>query len=157
MKTIFFVLLFALVAGCATNPNIARNQLMLYIAEERPKALAGTITWTSFYQGQMNLAKSFPDSLNGKYELIADMTEALNMAQQYESGKISKEDFYKWRETGNAASAAKAAQSEKNRAQCEYEARAASASVQATGRSGINFDQIFKERELFELCMRAKQ
>ncbi len=129
----------------------------MYIAAERPKALAGSIKWTSYYQSFINLLNSFADSTPGKYNLIAEMTEGLNMAREFEAGRISKEEFYKWRETGNAAAAARAAQATKTRAQCEYEAKSASAGVQATGRSGINFDQLFKERELFELCMKTKQ
>ncbi len=159
MKNILLALLTALAAtGCAVNNfSNSQNQARMYVADERPKALSGSIKWTAYYQGFINLANSFPDSTPGKYNLIAEMTEGLNMAREFEAGRISKEDFYKWRETGNAAAAARAAQATKTRAQCEYEAKSASASVQATGRSGINFDQLFKERELFELCMKTKQ
>jgi hypothetical protein len=158
MKNFILALSIILATGCAaTNINNAENQARMYMAEERPKALSGTIKWTAYYQGFINLANSFPDSTPGKYNLIAEMTEGLNMARGYEAGRISKDEFFKWREAGNAAAAARASQAAKTRAQCEYEAKSASASVQATGRSGINFDQLFKERELFELCMKSKQ
>lgn len=158
MHKAILVIAIAILGGCATAPsNPAQNQVIMYIAEERPKAIAGTIKWTTYYQGAINLANTYPDSAPGKFQLIAEMTEALGMARQYEAGRISKEEFYKWREDGNAATAARAAKAANTRAQCEYEAKSASAGVQATGRSGINFDQLFKERELFELCMKTEQ
>ena len=58
---------------------------------------------------------------------------------------------------GNSRAASQKTSYEKNRAQCEYEAKSGSAGVRDTGRSGLNFDQMFKEKELFELCMRARQ
>lgn len=41
--------------------------------------------------------------------------------------------------------------------ECTYEATKGAAAVQATGRSGINFDQMYKEEELFNLCMASKR
>jgi len=41
--------------------------------------------------------------------------------------------------------------------ECTYEAKKGAASVQATGRSGLNFDQMYKEEELFNLCMASKR
>jgi hypothetical protein len=41
--------------------------------------------------------------------------------------------------------------------ECTFEAKKGAAAVQATGRSGLNFDQFFKEQELFNLCMASKQ
>lgn len=40
---------------------------------------------------------------------------------------------------------------------CKFEATKGAAAVQASGTSGINFDQIFKEWELFSLCMKSEQ
>jgi hypothetical protein len=79
------------------------------------------------------------------------------MAQEYEAGRISKVDFYKWREDSNAKAQASNASFQKNKAQCEYEAKAGAAGVKDTGHSGLNLDQVFKENELFNLCMKAKQ
>lgn len=41
--------------------------------------------------------------------------------------------------------------------ECTFEAKKAAAAVQPSGRSGFNFDQLFKEQELFNLCMASKQ
>jgi len=41
--------------------------------------------------------------------------------------------------------------------ECTYEAKKGAAAVQATGRSGLNLDQMFKEQELFNLCMASKR
>jgi hypothetical protein len=41
--------------------------------------------------------------------------------------------------------------------ECTFEAKKGAAAVQSTGRSGLNFDQFFKEQELFNLCMASKQ
>ena len=40
--------------------------------------------------------------------------------------------------------------------QCEYEAKSATASMPNNSRSGVNFEQMFKEKELFNLCMKNK-
>jgi hypothetical protein len=40
--------------------------------------------------------------------------------------------------------------------ECNYESKKGAAAVQATGRSGLNLDQMYKEIELFNLCMDSK-
>lgn len=147
-----------LLSGCVTNPVTKYNEeISLYIAENRPKALGGSMPWSKFYEGALAITQQIPTNAAGRSVPISFWLEALNMAKEYEAGRMTKEAFYKWREEGNAKNAAQAAAAQKNRAQCEYEAKAGSAAVRDTGRSGINFDQIYKERELFELCMKAKQ
>lgn len=159
MKKLLLSTLFAtLLSGCVTNP-VAKytDEHNLYVAENRPKAMAGSLSWSSYYAGGLAVAESVPPNIPGRMDAIIRWRESINMAREYEAGRISKEDFYKWREAGNARVEAQNATYKKNRAQCEYEAKAGAAAVQATGRSGLNFDQMFKERELFELCMNAKQ
>lgn len=39
---------------------------------------------------------------------------------------------------------------------CNYEAKKATASMPNTSSSGINFEQMLKEKELFNLCMKSK-
>jgi hypothetical protein len=80
----------------------------------------------------------------------------INVAKEYEGGRLTKEEFYKWREASNAKAEAKNNTNQKNQAQCEYEAKVGAAGVRDTGRSGLNLDQIYKEKELFDLCMKAK-
>lgn len=141
-----------LLSGCVTNPSVNVAQAAnAYVAENRPKAMSGSIKWSTYYEGLVELAKksqSIP---------VSDWIEAVNMAKEFEAGRISKDDFYRWREEGNARAKLQNDVNQKNRAQCEYEAKTGAAAVQATGRSGLNFDQMFKERELFELCMKARQ
>jgi hypothetical protein len=158
MKFFLFAMLAALLSGCVTNPAVKySDDAKMYVAENRPKALGGTMSWSAYYAGLLAIAESIPPNAQGRIDVISNWREAISMAREYESGRITKEDFYKWREEGNARNEAKNASYKKNQAQCEYEARTGAAAVQATGRSGLNFDQIYKERELFELCMKAKQ
>jgi hypothetical protein len=151
-KLIFLALFGMLLSGCVTNPSVnAAQAANVYVAENRPKAMSGSIKWSTYYEGLVELAKQ-----SNSFQL-SDWIEAVNMAKEFEAGRISKEDFYKWREDGNARVKLQNSVNQKNRAQCEYEAKAGAAAVQATGRSGLNLDQMFKEKELFELCMKAKQ
>jgi hypothetical protein len=159
MKKLLLSALFAaLLSGCVTNPAVKYfDDAKMYIAENRPKALGGTMSWTAYYAGGLAIAESIPPNVQGRIDAISMWRESISMAREYETGRITKEEFYKWREEGNARAEAEKASYKKNQAQCEYEARTGAAAVQATGRSGLNFDQMYKERELFELCMKAKQ
>lgn len=159
MKKLALTLLTTIfINGCAINPGAQYfNEAKTYISEYRPKALGGTISWSSYYEGGLALAERIPLNVQGRIDEVSQWRESLNMAREYEAGRITKEQFYKWREEGNAKIEAQNAAYLRIRAQCEYEAKTGAAGVQATGRSGINFDQMFKERELFELCIKAKQ
>lgn len=159
MKYIYLLasLLIAL-SGCVTNPvDKYAEDIQLYIAENRPKAIGGSLKWTTYYEGGLAIAKQIPSHVRGRSHQISDWLESINVAKEYEAGNLTKEEFYKWRETVNARAEAKNSAIRKNAAQCEYEAKAGAAGVRDTGKSGINFDQIYKEKELFDLCMKAKQ
>jgi hypothetical protein len=150
--------IFLLLSGCVTNPAIKYSEdINIYVAENRPKALGGSMQWSKFYEGALAIAQQIPPNVTGRSVPISHWLEALNMAKEYEAGRMTKEAFFKWREEGNAKAEAQNVAAQRNRAQCEYEAKAGAAAVRDTGRSGLNFDQIYKERELFELCMKAKQ
>ena len=127
------------------------------MAENRPKALSGALSWSAYYAGVIVILEKIPLNVEGRNDEINSWRESLSMAKEYEAGRISKEDFYKWRQDANTKAEAKQSKNQKTRALCEYEAKAGAAGVQDTGRSGLNFDQMFKEKELFELCMKAKQ
>ena len=159
MKYIYILAsLVVVLSGCAINPAVKYNEdIQLYIAENRPKALAGSLKWTTFYEGGLAIANQIPPHVQGRSVQISDWNESINVAKEYEAGNLTKEEFYSWREAYNARAEAKNAAIRKNIAQCEYEAKSAAAGVRASGTSGINFDQIFKEKELFDLCMKAKQ
>jgi hypothetical protein len=157
-KSIFFALIALLLSGCVTNPATKYiEDAKLYVAENRPKALAGSISWRAYYAGGLEIAERIPPNVQGRFDQIVSWRESIAMANEFEAGRITKEDFFKWREEGNARAAAQGAAYKKNQAQCEYEAKTGAAAVQATGRSGLNFDQMFKEKELFQLCMKARQ
>lgn len=159
MKKIALILFIALwLSGCITNPATQFNEeLRTHTSVNRPKAMGGTITWSEYYSGALAIAERIPSNVPSRFETISSIREAISMAQEYEAGRISKEDFYKWRESLNAKAESNKIANQKNSAQCEYEAKAGAAAVRDTGRSGLNFDQMYKEKELFELCMRAKQ
>lgn len=157
-KLLLTISVLFILSGCVTNPLVKYvEDAKYYTAANRPKALGGSIQWSTYYEGMLAIAQQVPANTPGRSNLISDWTEALNMAKEFESGRISKEAFFKWREDNNSKAASNSSAYEKNRAQCEYEAKSGAAAVRDTGRSGLNFDQVFKERELFELCMRAKQ
>ena len=158
-KKIFLISsVLVLLAGCVTNPMVKYvDDIKYYTAMNRPKALGGSMQWSSYYEGALAIALQLPANTPGRSVQVSDWTEALNMAREYEAGRITKEAFFKWREDSNSRASSQSSAYEKNRAPCEYEARAGAAAVRDTGRSGLNFDQLYKERELFELCMKAKQ
>lgn len=157
-KLLFIFAAIFVLSGCVTNPLVQYvDDVKYYTAQNRPKALGGSIQWSTYYEGALAIAQQIPVNTPGRSSQISDWTEALSMAKEYEAGRITKEQFFKWREDGNSRAASQKTSYEKNRAQCEYEAKSGSAGVRDTGRSGLNFDQMFKEKELFELCMRARQ
>lgn len=131
--------------------------MKVYIAENRPKAIGGTISWSEYYTGALTISQQIPANSPARSDQISQWLEALNMAKEFEAGRITKEYFYKWREEGNARIEAQNSTNQKIKAQCEYEARVGAAGVKDTGRSGLNIDQIYKEQELFNLCLKAKQ
>jgi hypothetical protein len=154
---ILFTLSISILVGCAINPAVKYvEEMKLYIAENRPLALSGTIKWTTYYEGGLSLAKKIPPNIQGRSDEISDWLESINVAKEYEAGRLTKEEFYKWREASNAKVEANNNTNRKNHAQCEYEAKVGAAGVRDTGRSGLNLDQIYKEKELFDLCMKAK-
>ena len=159
MKHFNLLLLFlSILVGCAINPTVKYvEEMKLYIAENRPLALSGTIKWTAYYEGGLLIAKKIPPNIQGRSDAISDWLESINVAKEYEAGHLTKEEFYKWREVTNAKADATNNSNRKNQAQCEYESKVGAAGVRDTGRSGINFDQMFKEIELFDLCMKTKQ
>ncbi len=158
MKNFLFALFALLLSGCVTNPATQYfDDAKMYVAENRPKAMGGVISWSSYYTGGLAIAERIPPHIQGRINQISIWREAISMANEFEAGRITKEDFYKWREAGNAKDEAENIAYKNNQARCEYEAKTGAAAVQATGRSGLNFDQMFKEKELFELCMKAKK
>lgn len=157
-KKVIGLIVCSSIFGCAVDQGAQiYDTAARYTAENRPKVLAGTLSWTEYYSRILALAESLPPNHPNRSREVSRWLEALGMAREYEAGRISKEAFYKWREDENRADAAKNEVDRKNRAVCEYEAKSAAAGVIDRGRSGINFDQIFKERELFELCMKSRQ
>ena len=157
-KIVLVASLLLLLSGCVSNPVVKYvDDIKLCAAENRPKALGGSMQWSAYYEGALALAHQIPANVQERSTVIFDWIEALNMAREYESGRISKEAFHKWREESNAKDEARVTANRKNQAQCEYEAKTGAAAVRDTGRSGLNFDQMYKEKELFELCMKAKQ
>ena len=156
-----YVLLAVLVSGCALQNAYTirgiKNDINSYVAEYKPKAIAGSIKWTEYYQGVIDRVKGFPDGTEGKGVLLIQWTEMYNVAKNYEDGKMTKDEFYQWRDSVNNRDLVAADKYKKLVAECQYESVKGSASVVATGRSGLNFDQAFKEQQIFDLCMQAKQ
>ena len=158
MKYLLSLLIVVALTGCVANPSVKYvEDIKSYIAEDRPKALGGSLKWSTYYEGGLAIAKQIPSNIQGRSDQINDWLESINVAKEYEAGRLTKDEFYKWREEFNAKALAKGKIIRKNQAQCEYEAKAGAAGVRDTGRSGLNFDQIYKEKELFDLCMKAKE
>jgi hypothetical protein len=83
--------------------NTIANELMAYTAVNRPRAMGGTITWSSYYSGAFTIAEKISSSVKNQLYLVSAFREGIGMAQEYEAGRISKEDFEKWRENMNAS------------------------------------------------------
>ena len=82
--------------------NTIANELMAHTAVNRPKAMGGTITWNAYYSGGLSIAEKISSSDKNQLYLVSSLREGIGMAQEYEAGRISKEDFEKWRESMNA-------------------------------------------------------
>lgn len=82
--------------------NAIANELMTYTSVNRPKAMGGTITWSAYYLGALTIAEKISSSAKNQLYLVSSFREGIGMAQEYEAGRISKEDFEKWRESMNA-------------------------------------------------------
>jgi len=160
LKILHIAALIFTLSACATQNTAivqqTQSEIASYTSENRPKAMSGAIKWSALYQGYIDIYKKLPNDTKGKIEAVTYWVEALNIAREYEEGRLSKEDFYKWRENANNNMTSSADKNSKAIAECKYQAATGAAAVTATGRSGLNFDQMYKEKELFELCMKTK-
>ena len=166
----YFLMIFTvlLMTGCANQTKLKLDDLRNTANEMKPKAEAGTIKWSDYYQIMVDKVKELPPTLNGRDKEIQEYYYGIEMAKKYESGQMSKEDFYKWRESSNASSAQRSEQFNKAKAECEYEAvsRANPNSSVEYGGNNINrklsssitggYEIAMRQNEIFALCMKAK-
>jgi hypothetical protein len=104
MKSLILIIVSAVaITGCTTpsrnseiDPRFAA--LKTYSTEYRPKAVAGEIAWSDYYNGayQRALASNVPG------EHLALINQMIWNSEQFEAGKISKEEFT-YRQRDNSA------------------------------------------------------
>jgi hypothetical protein len=114
------LILAAALAGCASNPVV--GNLQRYVATQKPRAEAGEIKWSEYFQGAYNLGVL----ANVPGDTLERLNNGAHSAELYESGAISKAEFdYQRRALGAADITA-----QQGRAQ---QARQASAAQLAAG------------------------
>lgn len=89
-KIICAVMVATISVGCTMNrrgPDY--SALTVYSKENRPQAESGTIPWSQYYKG----AYSKMLEVGAPGFALAGMNESINTALQYESGKITKDEF----------------------------------------------------------------
>jgi len=95
LKILFAALISAAVlSGCAaptqvSSPDPRVVEFRNYVSANRPRAEAGQIKWSDYYSGgyQRAVDANFP----GEY--LALLNQMIWNSQQFESGKISQEEF----------------------------------------------------------------
>jgi hypothetical protein len=84
------IILAALVlAGCATGPTQEVMDYHSFIAQQKPRAEAGEIKWSTYYKGLF--AKASAASAPGY--LLSALNQSSGVALRYEAGQISKDQF----------------------------------------------------------------
>jgi hypothetical protein len=92
MKTIYALIVAALVAGCATSAPMVppgQQELLSYVQANRAKAEAGQLPWSVYYKGvyqRLSAANAPGDMLGRANQLILD-------AERYEAGNMTKAEF----------------------------------------------------------------
>ena len=168
MKKFIFLFLLALMVGCATQEQALSSYLSRYYQTNVVKAESGEIQWSDFYQAMVERAQRLPDSMATKSFLVAKYSEGVVMAKQYESGKMSKADFYTWRENVNQEGKDKASQMARFQAECKFEAVSRANPNSSVEYNGYNqnkqlssaivggYEIAMRQNEIFELCINSK-
>jgi hypothetical protein len=158
-----------LMVGCAVNPA---QQLMTkineHVAINRPKAELGVIKWSDYYSEMLELVRALPNNVSQKNLEMTQYSYGIEMAKKYESGEISKEEFYKWRADSNNLSSEYSKKFNQAKAECEFESVSRAnpnSSVEYAG-NNINrklssaitggYEVAMRQVEIFQLCMKAK-
>jgi len=169
MKNIL-VILFVVISliGCANPVQTKMEGIKDTINELRPKAEAGTLKWSEYYQIIVDKMKTLPSTVADRDAEIQEYYYGIEIAKKYESGLMSKEDFYKWREDSNAKSKERGDKFNKMKAECEYEAVSRAnpnSSVEYAGNNINNkmasaisggYEIAMRRNEIFTLCMKSK-
>lgn len=89
MKRLFLLLAF-LLAGCgAVEQRQAVRHAETYIADKKPMAERGELAWSEYYKGLYN----FLMWANAPGDTLGRVNEMTRVAQDYEAGKITKDEF----------------------------------------------------------------
>ncbi|MBT8566575.1 hypothetical protein G6698_01005 [Polynucleobacter paneuropaeus] len=168
MKKLICLFLLALTIGCATTEQRMMEYLTRYSNENLAKAEAGQIQWSDYYQGMLEKVQRLPDTVPSKSFMVTTYSEGIVMAKQYESGKMSKADFYTWRQNANQQGKDKGSQMARFQAECQYEAVSRANPNSSVEYNGANVNRQFssaivggievgmRQNEIFNLCINSK-
>jgi hypothetical protein len=134
MKTVLSILFAIMLVGCATPPNPQVTNYRNYIATNKPLAEQGRIQWSSYYTGLYSAAM---DARAPSY-FLSQINSLIAHARNYETGKISAEQFAHYRREAQTATAAHA----------EAQAAAQNANNAATISTGLQLMQMSAPRPI---------
>lgn len=92
------LLSLAILNGCAAAPSLQYQEYKSYVAENLPRAKSGELKWSEYF----NAVYSKASAANAPGDTLRQMNEAIRMAQRYEAGTITKEEFDYQRRAGHA-------------------------------------------------------
>lgn len=161
--------LVLLLVGCAVNPaQQALTRVHEYQAINKPKAEIGVLKWSDYYSGMLEQIRSLPNNFTQKTLELGQYSYGIEMAKKYESGEITKDEFYQWRAESNNKSSEYSKNFNQAKAECDFESVSRAnpnSSVEYAG-NNINrqlssaitggFEVAKRRDEIFQLCMKAK-
>ncbi len=99
-KTTFIFFAVLMLVACSAN-QVVTGWVDTYSKDNIPRAEAGEIKWSDYYQGVLSRVERLPDSVTVKSSMVTEYSEGVAMSKKYEAGQLSKADFFKWRETAS--------------------------------------------------------
>jgi len=168
IKTIAVASFAILLFGCASPIGLKVEEYRNTVNEMKPKAEAGTLKWSVYYQMAIDKLKEMPPTVHGRDREIQEYYYGIEMAKKYESGEISKEEFYKWRAGSNGRTAEAVDKFNRVKAECEFEAVSRANPNPSNDYAGNNinrrlssaitggYEVAMRQSQIFELCMKAK-
>lgn len=93
MRKILFACIFSALAGCANEAQLVQQRAIehakAYVAENKPRAQRGELSWSSYYRG----GYEFFSRAGAPGDMLARINEAIRDSEEYEQGKISLSEF----------------------------------------------------------------
>jgi len=101
MRILVSIVIAILLSGCAyAEHQQAVRHVHSYVADKRPMAERGDIKWSDYYKGLYN----FLIAANAPGAALGQANEMIRVAENYEVGRLSKEEFEYARRDADAKS-----------------------------------------------------